>query len=724
MKLKSAEIINYRNLKRVFIKFTDNKIILITGDTGEGKSSIVEAIVYALTNTLKTKIEKCVRWGCDCFIINIHFEHANKDFKLSIKGEKGASKELIVNDDIKNPIRNSAVDQYIKENILNPVITLYSCVALQGESSSILFENSTPRLEKLKQIFGIDRINIIVENIKNDIKLNETEIQKLIAEKEALSNLKFDLEIEPDFDEDKYNSSKIVFAQLEKDKEVFNREKLLYIQYTKDLDSYNEAQKSIKNCEAQNITFKNDLEGYKEKLIVAEPYNEEEYKELIEKEKQISSQYEIVLRNISLNTEKNKKLGELQDRFNSQNFKREIRCNITEEHLMLAEDEISDLNYQIKDITKKIEFAQKGLCPTCGTKFEYDIVDLMEELTKVNNEKSEAENNYKKMTDELDLLHDIREYNEKIKIIRDEIQKQIDELNSIEYTILSDNEIKALERESLSIADKIKILEFMQKTYIQSMKTNETIQKKISEIESNILVNEMNIEFNRKIQKPAEFIFSVKFDDDQYEKIKSLIEHLEKVKNELIRIRQYNEKVKNDRNKTYILIGEKESKIESLRRKSTLKSGAQKIIEKEFSAYLIDQGSLYIKEKMNEFFKQAYGKYIIDFKQTENGKGIDFFYSEDGSHFAEVIQASGYEKEVLAIAFRKALNSLQNLGILFVDEIDSFASDTRSNQLFQSLLDDNDYNQIFIISHNESTKHLIESEYDSMILNVKKGEIL
>jgi len=46
MKFKNLYFKNFKNLKEVILPVLDNRIVLIVGDTGEGKSAIFEGIRY------------------------------------------------------------------------------------------------------------------------------------------------------------------------------------------------------------------------------------------------------------------------------------------------------------------------------------------------------------------------------------------------------------------------------------------------------------------------------------------------------------------------------------------------------------------------------------------------------------------------------------------------------------------------------------------------------
>jgi len=143
---------------------------------------------------------------------------------------------------------------------------------------------------------------------------------------------------------------------------------------------------------------------------------------------------------------------------------------------------------------------------------------------------------------------------------------------------------------------------------------------------------------------------------------------------------------------------------------------------KDFSAYRINKGAEHIKNRMNSIFQKGYGKYEITFEQDKSG--IDFFYKEVGSDILNnVVMASGQEKAVLAVANRLALCSLQNLGILVLDEVDNNASDENSVKLFQTILNEKGFNQIWIISHCNATKEYLNNLVETTNYNIVDGQV-
>ena len=704
MKINKIYIKDFRNIKEIDIQLKDNKIILISGDTGEGKSSILEAIIYALTDYLKIKIEKCIRWYCDEFIIQIDFEHLDNIYDFEVIGRpKGSQKTLIVNK--KDVYNNINATQYLRDNVCNPVLTLYSAIAMQGESSSILFETSGKRLEKLKQIFGIEKINLIAENMKADIQANEKEILQLETELKLLQNMQFNFELISDVPNIDYENKLKEYNQLLKDKEIFAIEQVKIEQYKKEIDAYNKAQdeidllaiESIKNQQLLDNTIIHDVKefDYTRFLDIEESFMNLKqklfnYKEVIKR----SAEYVVELSKLNLN--------------------RLPRLKYKEEYSEIIGNDIQELLGKISEKEKELKLVRGKKCPTCGQDYIGDPLAIEDCLKNYKQALIENQKIFAEAKQESLDYKKIKQDNEVIQAQRNQIQKYSDELK------LPDINLEQTEQQIIELEKEKTALEKTRLENIQLENENKSIQEIRNNLQNKILINSANIENYKKVIKPIEVKHTVTFNKFDFEDIENELDEYELIKNENDRKEKHNEYIKKQQIENSLLINEKQNKLDEYRHLNIKLASSKKVLEKEFSSYLIDKGSSFIKQKMNAFFQRAYGKYTIDFKQ--DGKGIDFFYSEDDELFIEVEAASGFEKEILAMAFRIALNELQNLGILFLDEIDSFASDDRSIQLFKTLFTEN-FNQLFFISHNSATKEFITNEYNALQLEIKQGEI-
>ena len=81
--------------------------------------------------------------------------------------------------------------------------------------------------------------------------------------------------------------------------------------------------------------------------------------------------------------------------------------------------------------------------------------------------------------------------------------------------------------------------------------------------------------------------------------------------------------------------------------------------------------------------------------------------------------ASGFEKDLLSLAFKVALCKLYNLSFAFFDEADGHSSDKNAEKLFKSLFTNGLFEQVFLISHKSTVKDVVKSNV--LVYYVKNG---
>ena len=145
---------------------------------------------------------------------------------------------------------------------------------------------------------------------------------------------------------------------------------------------------------------------------------------------------------------------------------------------------------------------------------------------------------------------------------------------------------------------------------------------------------------------------------------------------------------------------------------------SRNIIDKQFSSYLIEKGTQYVEYKMNNFFQKCYSRYTVFFRQTESKNSIDFFYNDINGKGGSASLCSGFEKQLLSVAFRVALASITGIGFLILDEIDSDASEENSISLYSNLIDSNLFSQIISISHKNDTKEYLLNNYQTKLIEL------
>jgi DNA repair exonuclease SbcCD ATPase subunit len=714
--IKKLYIKNFRNISELTI-YPSSYINLISGNNGEGKSSILYAIEYLLTDNLNEKISEYVKWGQDKFNLEMEFDFNGSSYTMKVEGSKSSKKELIVNES--DVYKNSDATKYLA-TIIDPNIARYSAISEQGKTAQILFDTPANRLKKLKEILGIDKLFEIVEDIKEEIKEINTSIDLKKKEIEVLENIDYNFMDEiilPDID-----SIKQEFTLIVKDKELYESQIKLYEKYVQEIDNYNN---TLSKIESNEILIKGYQEKLKEKEGSKKLYTtsnsledlQKTLNEIIKNETEQNSRYNIYKDKKSRIEKLNNNISIEETKLLDYPLRRLASCKYTNDELTEAEKVLTEYQIKLRELEKEYKLGLEGKCPTCSQDYIIDVQSHQTQIEDIKQDIKDISLQIKNIKEEFDNYNKLYNEYETNKIQRQNIldnleryKKELDEVSN-GY----ENEFNLIDYSK----DKIEI-----ENNISSIKStdefNNTLDKDIQDIQNKIEVCKNIIEQYKDITEPVIIDKPKDFDFNKYESLNKEILVYEQKMQEQQRVNDYNNKIKEDKLNNNNKIKTVNSDIENLYYKGGILKETREVLDKQFSSYLIDRGADYIKEKMNEFFITAYGKYDITFTQDKNS--IDFYYG-DGDNVSPCSMASGMEKSILAMAFRVALSSLNNLGIMILDEIDSDGSSDRSLSLYESILSTMINSQLFIITHKEETKEYLMQQHGSNEFSVVNGTI-
>lgn len=726
-----VKISNFKNLKNVELHF--NKFNLITGVYGQGKSAIFEALVYSLTGHLDGKIKDYVRWGQESFNIEINFNHDGKDYDYLIQGNiKSSSKKELTRHDNQDVIHNNEATQFIR-TLIDPNLTLFSNVSLQGKTTDLLFVPPSKRLENLKKLFGITRLDIASTLIKDDIfSLKDKQKTSEIL----LENLKgktfnyFELK---DIEDKSFLEDEIEKLKLKKDKWVL--ENKVWNDYIDKLNEYQTSRSKLRSLIVEREDLEDDLKDIGEEICIDFPYKDfEDTKEKYQNHLEIKEQFE---RDVKSNAEIKERIS-IQERSIKSNIKKieEFQTKINSikklsfdySDLEKLRQEVRDLEFKIQDLENKIKLIEKGQCPTCGNDFKDDNVDdYIKELTS---KKEHFELKNKSLSEWESELYENKKNVEINKTLQDRVDdlkqdvetaKELNEIEVKKIKDLDDVDITTLEDFISDYRIEVERLEKQRDEYNKIDKENDEKREKRKEIENKIISLDTKIEMLQEYKKPEEVEKPEEFNNEYYDKCKNeFLEYQQNVK-ENERLEERNKEIKKEEENNENLIKKEEENLFNIKRSIQLLNGSRKILDKDFSAYLISDGTEFIKKKMNEFFSSIDERYYIDYEH--DGKGVSFKYTEDFKHFSEINMASGFEKDLISIANRVALISMNTANFIMLDEVDKYSSVVDAVRLFEILIEQK-FEQYFIISHSDYVKEYIKNLPQTNIFEINKGNFI
>ena len=718
MFIEKIKIKDFACIEDIDVSFS--KMNLITGDNGSGKSKFVSAIIYSLCDYLDVKILDYVRTGADKFYIENTFSHIGNNYNIKITGSsKGTDKVLTVND--KDVYKNSQAVEYIEKYIHNPKLTLASAITMQGKGSDILFEPNQKRIERLKQIFNIEKLNYVGMHLKNQIDELKIQIKELETENNVLNNTEYNYKGLPELpDENKINEYKLKKVELEKQKSDYEKNLVIYNQYVEKLNEFRTAIELKTVNEKQTKDIENSITLLETNIVsnINEDLLKEkrDLKDTIQKNiSDLNKQLDVIKRHSDLLS----KRESYQEKISKIEFKRRIRKPDID--LSVLKEDLIRISADIKTLESRRELVKAGKCPTCNQDYnEYgSISDFENTINELEREKHERDLHYKQSEKALVDYAEIENYNNSRQVEKDLFEEQI---KDIDNSLAEFKDVGSITTVHDLISSANKDLEEVNNKideYEKVIKSNNETLNEIKELKHKKEICEKDFKRFSDVKEPNEVKEPANYDEDLYEIIEIKLNNLNKVKTDYDNAVEYNNMLKEMEKKNNSKVEANCKLLDDLRNKSILKDQTKKIIEKDFSGWLIDRGNQFIKKSMNDFFNKSYGKFQIDL--VADGKTVDFVYTEDGENYLNVASASGFEKEIISYAFRSALNSMGNLGFMITDEIDSFSSEDNSLRLYETILQDG-FEQLFSISHYPETKeYLIHS--GAKIIELCNGKV-
>ena len=481
LNLKMSAFGPYKNeVERNFKKLGTNNIFLITGDTGAGKTTIFDAISYALFNEVSgsnrpiTSLRSKFATIEDTYV-ELEFEHKGKEYKIRRVPEYERTKKTG-----EGTTRNIA-DAYLEyedkiitgvKNVNDKIIELIGINAkqfkqismlAQGEFIKILFAESKDRTEIFRKIFETN----IYEQISTNLSILSTETKKDVDRLKTIfqtntSNIRW---IEKPVAINLIDLKKITKLDIDEILNLIEKE----IQTNKE---------KVKEEEKEDEKLKKEIEKLREKIKKIEEQNEkvkkykqylEENKELKEKAKEIKEKEanieisQSILQKVMPKQQiVNEKQKELKNNMNKrQVLEKEIKDGeiIEQENknkiIKLNElKEILEGYKNIKEKSKNIE--DMFLLITQIEKDQKNKEKYVKQYEELNNQYIEMDKQYKEEEDKF--------FREQAGIIAQRLEKgkPCPVCGSIEHPnkaiknddVLSEEELKKLEEEKNKLENK------------------------------------------------------------------------------------------------------------------------------------------------------------------------------------------------------------------------------------------------------------------------------
>ena len=491
--LNSLRINNFRAISDAFLEFKDNSVILITGDNGQCKSTIMQAIALNMLDHAKENLEDYVKTGEKNFTIELKFTDDNKVYESIINYDivkKATKRVLRVTDGETTEHYNSDATKLLK-SMYDPKTILASRFIFEGEID-IVNARAAERRDNLKKIYDLD--------FKEELKIVQNEIDTITKERMVVSNKLAELNgIKSTLNN---NSTKLYDQELSKEeyislqKEIdhLNKDKTVYesdLVKIEDLTKFTKDQvNKIETNRSQILSNEKTVEDIKQSKInqLKQSINNfDEHKGVEEVINNTQKTLDSIQNQIDV---KQKELDNL-DR------PKRVPINVDESNKDQYSKEQLNLTTDIREIEHKQTLIEQKKCPECGTDLlsdsNYNPKQLSIELIQKTRRLNEVSKKLKDIDIIAETIREVKESNQNLGIKQTKISNEIDSLKQRLDNEQKSKDVKVTQVIQLNLMtndsnkDQVKIYENQVKNMEQSIKMwNQEIDKVSREVRERV----------------------------------------------------------------------------------------------------------------------------------------------------------------------------------------------------------------------------------------------
>lgn len=767
IRINRIKLSNFMNIKEVDLDFTNTNVIVLSGKNGQGKSAIFDALAFSLSSYKRAdKQQDYLRKGATSGNIYIECGYDNHPLILETKMEVCKNtfiiekiitykQEVYKNTEAANLLKKLKLDFYsdiffsMQDGEKISDMTASKRSDYLQEILQINFEN------ELKFIDGyLDNLSLketkqrgFLESLKSQNDILSKKLSSLVFQRNTISESEYERLFQ---DLLKLNSE---YSELEKNdghkdnEEITSLNKTLY-DINKELKEIDAKREQKKTHDIVIEELKSKISKTEEELkdLYSNAIDRDEYNALCVKANELELNINLLKSKIKCGfslENKNELYIKLQHVHSELNRLISVKdmtdTEIIEQEKVLFSD-LSYLKNSLKDLKEQLSLIKDhSTCPICGntisdtqvTEFEAKIENINKNIHKKELEIEEF-NQLKKD------IHDKREYNELLL----EYQSDLEIVNEIEK--LSE-ELMSIKKKTSWYTPLFSAIDFKESLLKE---TNDSYLRELAvtfkddfdfDYYSNLVSkrDDLKKEVDEKYSKYFEFINNrSKRLSEIYNETRKIQGHIDKYKE----VESYNNHLKETRDNNLDIIktndssiSECEKNIEQINSEIKVYKEVKKIFQSDLPDYILLSLSKILQNSMNGILQNIFPNFAC--RLFKEKKGVEFFYTSDvkNSNIDDALKkdlisikmASGFEKQLLTIAFKISLCKLYGLDFLLMDELDSASDDENSEKLFNTILSSNIFSQLFIITHKPLTKSFVENFSDKVdVYQVMNGQFL
>ncbi len=433
--------LSYR--KKQTLDFTKFHVALISGDNGQGKSSLLEAMTFALYGIARgveknrSGIGDLVSDGENFLEVIFRFKQAGKTYRIvrafnKVKNSSDVRLEILRSDGFVNLSEGSIreTDRKIREIIgMDYDAFVTSSFIMQGRADFFTRKKESEKIEILRQILGLELYENARELANEKIKLITREIEARLDERKAIEE---EISQRPTLEDKKRAVSDKKKTLLEK-KKVLDKaiEKL-----QKDLTHLNVLRETLRN----NNGILSDSEkalSEKKALLASLKEKHTRFEAVLKNEAEILKGYDAFLRAREELTELlNKKSLTEQKKREKESLENRIKTKRS-----LIESKIENAKKALQESEEIIKSKQS------------EVLNLDKEISALEKTLSETQSGAESAEESLNALE------ERIEKVREDLQKKDKSLSEVKrIKSLEEERKQALKKEVASIEKRINAL--------------------------------------------------------------------------------------------------------------------------------------------------------------------------------------------------------------------------------------------------------------------------
>ena len=533
MRIQSLKISNFRVIKSASIDFPD-KVIAIIGKNGAGKSSIIEAISWALygnqaARSGKDEIKSTFADESENCEVKVKFFINEEQFTVirRLVGRTNRAEVELFRGDKSESVGVNETKTHVGNLLgLDWRGYLSSFLARQSELNALSDLVPSKRKDHIAGMLGIERLDKAIQTLKQDTKLYKEKslfLERLLSEKETIERFIDELQAKLNIIEAQLVPQNQLFEatlkEFEKSKqqfEIYSEKKNKFIQSESEIKAQKSTLEYLKVQKGKLLSDKTKLDEHQhllQELLKQQEKDKEIPLKLEQLKKQqsnkkyaedIKNQQQTLLQKIETNSQKSANLKNSLEKLEAQfsSFPKDLEKSLREQKLMRDDkrSQYSSLQTEIK-------------------RLKLDIEKLDNQLSNIANLKSESicERCLRPLGDDFESIK---------KHIEDEI-KQFEE-NLILKTTSQKEVLKQGEELKITIEN----LEKQHKAQIVLRPEIESVKKEIIQFQQ--LTNEY-LQRKEDISDKLKEIGDIDFDEKEFENISSQFVRFEENKNKINR---------------------------------------------------------------------------------------------------------------------------------------------------------------------------------------------